>query len=90
MDVETLVGKAKINDNNLLYYLTKTKCEIEPNLLKDTYGVKITNMLDNTVVEEYKINDVNPNKNLMIEFIETLIDNVVTPITLLDIVEDYI
>jgi hypothetical protein len=54
------------------------------------FGIKAQLYHENRLIDESTIEDVTSSKDELMELIETLSRNTVTPVTLKDVIEDYI
>jgi hypothetical protein len=86
-----LICEGKIDycdrDYKLEYYLISAKQNKMP---ITTYGVKINLVKENDYTEHITIPDVMVSKESMIELINLLYNNLVTPVSAQDVIYDYI
>lgn len=99
MVVENLVKRERIGDKNHIYYfkLTKSNIKMDGTFLPyefQTYGIEIErhDMVDDKLlkVEKNSIKSISPNRYKVDKLLKVLYDNTVSPIHLIDIVEEYV
>lgn len=71
-----------------LYYKTKIKSEVDCNV--PTFGIEIEKEVSSIIIENKKIDDISICEEEIDELLKKLVDYKVTPVTLKDIVIDWI
>jgi len=99
MVVESLLKTERIGDKNHIYYFKMTKSNIKMDETSlpcklQTYGIEIErhDMVDDKLVEIKKkcIKSISPHRYKVDKLLKILYNNTVSPIHLIDIVEEYV
>lgn len=89
------VGSAKIQTEDgrqlqIHYYIEQTRCCTDGVEQIPTYGISSELFVNGQVVDSLAVPDISPSKNYVTDLVDLLVKNAVTPITLKDVIEDYI
>jgi len=80
-------------DNKLLkvdYFITNGVCLTDGAQQVPTFGIIAKLSIDGKFVENSQINDVSPSEETVKELVDLLARNGVTPVSLFDVVDDYV
>ncbi len=81
------VSESDRHSGTVSYRLTRMRCPVAPVW---TYGIAVRFVCANGSVDETQIEDIFPDEEKTKSLLQLLAANTVTPVTLRDVVEDYL
>jgi hypothetical protein len=84
------LGSPVSKTEKIKYFIVESKCKTQGVEGATVYGIVAEAEIDGKIVDKCAIEDVSSNKDEVLRLIEKLARNTVTPVTLADVVEDFI